>query len=302
MEPERSGFLVVDKPPGMTSARVVAAVKRLLRARKVGHTGTLDPLATGLLICCVNRATRLSGFFLKGSKTYRAVLRLGVATDTQDAAGMVVSIRPAEGIREQAIRDAFGGFIGKVEQAPPVFSALKHRGVPLYRLARAGRPLHKPARTIEIHRLEILEIALPDIRFEIACSGGTYVRTVCADIGELLGCGGHMHALRRTETGGFDLRDAITLEELEERAREGTADIRIVSMADGLKGLPEITADAVLERKIRQGRSLGLQDLPAGAAQIPGPFVKIVDPDRKLFAVLSHEKEACQWGYHAVFQ
>jgi tRNA pseudouridine55 synthase len=291
MESGRSGFIVVDKPPGMTSARVVSAVKRLLRARKAGHTGTLDPMATGVLICCINRATRLSGFFLKGSKTYRAVLRLGVATDTQDAAGTVVSIRPAEGIPEKAIRAAFGRFAGKLEQAPPAFSALKHQGVPLYRLARAGHLVSKPARPVEIHRLDILEIALPDIRFEISCSGGTYVRTVCADVGEL----------RRTEAGGFDLADALTLAELEAFAHAGTAEERIVSMSDGLKGFPAIAADRVLERKIRHGIGLWPQDLPAGAAEIAAPYVKILDADRNLFAVLSHEKEAGKWRYHSVF-
>ena len=195
-----SGILVVHKPEGISSAGVVSLVKRRLRADKVGHCGTLDPFASGVLVCCINQATRISRFFLHEDKSYEAVLRLGVETDTQDVTGKTVATAPVT-VTEEAIRSACSGMVGRMWQQPPAYSALKHEGVPLYRLARSGRPMQKPAREIVIHHLEVLAVDLPDVRFAVTCSGGTYVRTLAADLGRLLGCGAHLRRLVRTASG-----------------------------------------------------------------------------------------------------
>ena len=167
---ELNGVIVIDKPPGITSANVVARVKKLLKAKKAGHTGTLDPFATGVLVCCINRATKLSRFFLHGKKRYEAILQLGVETDTQDLTGNVINVCHNLEFSEKAIQSAFKRFEGKIEQLPPVYSALKHKGVPLYKLARSKKPVQKPARQVSIITLKILKIKLPFIRFEVLCS------------------------------------------------------------------------------------------------------------------------------------
>jgi len=208
-------ILLIDKPAGISSAKLVAIVKRRLNAKKVGHAGTLDPFATGLMICCINKGTKLAGTFLHGNKTYQATLRLGIETDTQDLTGQVISECECPEISEERIISAFKSFEGETEQVPPVYSALKHNGVPLYKLARQGTPVEKPARTIHIYQLQIDEISLPEIRFTVSCSGGTYIRTLASDIGKILGCGAHLIALRRIECGGFFIDQAVTLEQLE---------------------------------------------------------------------------------------
>ena len=189
---EFSGIIVVDKPANITSARVVAVIKKRLGARKVGHTGTLDPFATGVLICCINKATKLARFFLQGWKKYTAVLHLGIETDTQDSTGSIISTSDRIDCSEKKIQSVIQQYEGTIEQFPPLYSALKYKGVALYKLARSGKPVQKPARRVFISYIKILEIRLPFIRFETFCSAGTYIRTLCADIGTSLGCGGHL--------------------------------------------------------------------------------------------------------------
>lgn len=289
-EPERDGVIVVDKPPGVTSARVVAVVKRHLGARKVGHTGTLDPDATGVLVCCVNAATRLARFFLAGAKTYRAVLRLGVETRTQDGSGEIVAERPVT-VDAAAVREAAGRFEGVLQQVPPVYSALKHRGVPLHRLARRGRPVVKEPRRVTVYRLTVEEVDLPRVALEVSCSAGTYVRTLCADIGAALGCGGHLAALRRTACAGFTLDDAVALDRL---PADGGV---LIGMTEALRGMPAATADRVLAERIRNGQRLTLRDLPppSGSGRL-----KIVDADRRLLAVVTYDKDAEGYAYDCV--
>ncbi|MBW2514032.1 MAG: tRNA pseudouridine(55) synthase TruB, partial [Deltaproteobacteria bacterium] len=217
---DHHGFVVIDKPENLSSARVVSHVKRTLNAKKVGHAGTLDPFATGVMICCVNRATRLARFFLEGDKTYEALLHLGLETDTQDATGHRISERQVPECSKVEIQHIFSSFVGPLDQVPPVYSALKHNGVPLYRHARRGKPIQKPARRIVVRGIDITQIQLPYIRFEVTCSAGTYVRTLAADIGKAIGCGGHLKQLRRTRSAGFSIADAMTLEAFEEHARK----------------------------------------------------------------------------------
>lgn len=301
MQCEISGVVVVDKPANITSAKVVAIVKKLFRAKKAGHTGTLDPFATGVMVCCINRATRLSSFFLHGNKKYQAVLLLGVSTDTQDLTGTITSTCYKIDCSEEAIRAAFKQFNGTIEQLPPVYSALKHKGVPLYKLARSGKPVQKPARNVHISYIKILEINLPLIRFEVACSAGTYIRALCADIGTLLGCGGHLKELRRIENSGFTIEEAATLSELEELARSDKLSRRMISMANALRDMPEHLADKVLAEKIMNGNILTTKDVIAEQRDNPESFIKVFDPDHDLIAVLNYSKDSGKYKYYCVF-
>jgi tRNA pseudouridine55 synthase len=290
------GVIVIDKPAGVTSARVVAAVKRCLKAAKVGHTGTLDPEATGVLVCTVGAATRLSRFFLAAPKTYRAACRLGVETDTQDASGQVTATRPVM-VDEARVRAAAARFEGAITQVPPVFSALKHRGVPLYRLARDGKPVAKPPRPVTVYRLTVQAVDLPRIDLEVACSAGTYVRTLCADLGADLGCGGHLSALRRTASAGFTLAEAVTLEEMEELARRGRIAEAIIDMNTALREMSGVTAAPALVQRIANGGRLTAADIPP--PDEAGPF-KVVDSRHRLLALITFDPQTRCYDYVCV--
>lgn len=298
MRSELDGILVVDKPAGISSAKVVAKVKFLLKARKAGHAGTLDPFATGVMVCCINRATKLSRFFLHSGKRYEAVLRLGRETDTQDLTGTVVAEADAGDIAEEDLRSVFDRFKGGQQQSPPAFSALKHQGVPLYKLARKGVAVRKPPRQIFISELTIEEIALPDVRFSVTCSAGTYVRTLAADIGRTLGCGGHLAALRRTESGPFTLENAVSLERLAELAESDRIEESMTAMADALGGMAGHVADKPLTRKIMYGNTVTVMDLPPpDASGAEEAHIKVLDENGSLLAVLRHEKGREEYGY-----
>lgn len=295
------GILLLDKPAGMTSAQLVAAVKRITRARKVGHTGTLDPAATGLMILGINRGTRLAQFFLKGTKSYRGTLGLGVETDTQDAEGKVTATQAVPALDENQIRAVLAMFTGPQEQLPPPHSALKHQGVPLYKLARRGTPVQKPPRPIEISALALLEWAPPDVVFSVTCSAGTYVRTLCADIGRQIGCGGHLKALTRTASCGFQLSQALDLDALTQETRVGHLDRVVVPLAAALPHLPAITADKVLTEKIKYGRMISLTEIEPKQLHIPPGPVKIVDRQNQLLAVVAFNPARSQLTYQGVY-
>lgn len=281
-----SGVLVVDKPGDISSAAVTARVKKLLGVKKIGHTGTLDPFATGVMILCLNQATRLSRFFLHSQKTYEATLTLGATTDTQDATGQVIFQAPAEAVRfsKADIQAALAQFEGDIEQIPPVYSALKHKGTPLYKLARQGRPVQKEARQVTIHNIQMTDLALPDVNFTVTCSAGTYIRTLCNDIGQVLGCGGHLSALRRIKSSGFGIDQAVSLPELAGLAEINRAWERVIHKTDALPGIPMFKADSTLASRIRHGMPLTADDVPPETAGHDG-MVKITDlrrPDRLL--------------------
>ena len=209
------GLLLVDKPAGMTSSDVVVAVRRMFRLRKVGHAGTLDPQATGLLLLLVGRGTKFCTSLMGGDKTYEGTLRLGAATTTQDAEGEVVSGSDPSGVaRERLEALVAADFTGDIFQTPPMVSAIKVNGVPLYKMARKGEEVAREPRLVHIFSFRIDDFALPDVRFTVRCTKGTYVRTLCHDIGAALGCGGHLAALRRTRSGRFSVADAIALDDL----------------------------------------------------------------------------------------
>lgn len=301
MPTELNGIVVVDKPEGLSSAQVVSRIKALFGAKKAGHTGTLDPFATGVLACCLNRATRLSQFFLKGDKTYEAVLRLGIRTDTQDLTGAVVAEQPVAGITDAMIARITRRFIGDIDQVPPVYSALKHEGTPLYKLARRGEAIEKPARVVRIDRMEILAVDLPEVRFTVSCSSGTYIRTLCADMGDALGCGGHLKRLRRTASCQFSIADALDLDRLEALKNRRMLGQAVVGMSEALPFIPAVVADDGLAGKVQNGMKLSEKDLPASPERSRDGFFKIVDRCGRLIAVLGDSRDPESYNYCCVF-
>lgn len=300
MQKLTSGILVVHKPEGISSAGVVSRVKRGLRADKVGHCGTLDPFASGVLVCCINQATRISRFFLHEDKSYEAVLRLGVETDTQDVTGRTVATAPVS-VTEAAIQSACSGMAGPMRQQPPVYSALKHEGVPLYRLARSGRPIQKPAREIVIHRIEVLAIDLPDVHFSVTCSGGTYVRTLAADLGRILGCGAHLRKLVRTASGRFTLAQALSLEEIPSLSGTGAEGGRMIEMNEALSFMPQQRVGLRTAEKVRHGMSLTGSDIQHPEPDGGSGWLRVLDPDERLIAILAYKKENPGYNYCCVF-
>ncbi len=292
---------MLDKPDGLSSARATARVRACLGARKAGHTGTLDPSARGVLVCCLGKATRLASVLLRRPKTYEAVLTLGVATDTQDASGRPVAERPVPELSPRAVEEIFARFTGKILQTPPAYSALKHEGLPLYAHARRGRIIRKPPRPITVYSLRLLSLEPRRVHFEVRCSAGTYVRTLAADIGGALGCGGHLSALTRTECAGFRLEEACSLEDLEERARRGE-DLRrlIVPMAQALRGIHAVTVEGDLALRIRRGGAILREDLGHGGAPEAG-LLQVFDRQGQLIALLEAAAMSPQLAYRGVF-
>jgi tRNA pseudouridine55 synthase len=220
MSPTPDGVLLVDKADGMTSHDVVALVRRQLDIKKVGHCGTLDPIATGLLLLTLGRGTKIQDLLMSEDKEYAGTFVLGVTTSTQDRQGDVIQERPVPVLDENQIRAAFEKFRGDFYQMPPMVSAKKHGGVPLYKLARQGKVVEREPRLVHVYRYTIDRIALPEIDFSVVCSKGFYVRTYVHDIGDVLGCGAHLKSLRRTRSGRFDVANAISVDRIKEAPRE----------------------------------------------------------------------------------
>jgi tRNA pseudouridine55 synthase len=243
-----NGFLVIDKPQGVTSFDVVRTVRRALKVLRVGHCGTLDPMATGVLPVAIGEATRLVEFVMDGAKIYRGTLKLGETTDTQDAEGTILNRGTIDGIDRSRIEAVIATLLGPIQQLPPMYSALKRDGVPLYELARKGIEVERTLRSIEIYRFEICSLDLPFLTFEVTCSKGTYVRTLAHDLGARLGCGAHLTALRRLQSGAFSEAEAIPLDRLQGEAPER---VQLLPIATALAALPvlALSADALLRLK-----------------------------------------------------
>lgn len=234
------GIFNIYKEKGFTSHDVVAIVRRTIRMKKVGHTGTLDPDAEGVLPVCVGRATKLSDVIMDGRKSYRAMLRLGITTTTEDASGEVLETKAVD-FSEDRIREVVASFIGRLEQVPPMYSAVKVNGKKLYELAREGKEIERKSRTIEVYDIRIRQFLPPDrVEIDVDCSKGTYIRALCADIGKALGCGGHLAELLRTRTGAFSLENAIKLEELKALAEEERAEEALLTMEEALQDFPVV--------------------------------------------------------------
>ncbi len=240
MKADVHGVLNINKPAGMTSHDVVDAVRKILSMRRVGHTGTLDPQATGVLPLCVGRATRIAQYLTQADKEYAMTLRLGITTDTLDAAGKETARVEEIAVRREDLLAVLPRFVGEIQQVPPIFSAKKYRGERLYRLARRGEHVERQPVTVRMYALELLEFAPPFVRLRATCSKGTYARSLCDDIGRALGCGGHLYELTRTRSGRFTLQAILTLTELEDRVREGRLSEVLISIADALAHLPAV--------------------------------------------------------------
>ncbi|HYL89047.1 MAG TPA: tRNA pseudouridine(55) synthase TruB [Burkholderiales bacterium] len=254
------GALLLDKPVGITSNRALQDAKNLLGAKKAGHAGTLDPMASGLLLVLAGEATKFAGPMLDADKEYLATVKLGITTSTADAEGEVLEQRPVV-VRPEQVAAALERFRGPIEQLPPMHSALKREGVPLYEHARAGRTVERARRRVEIYELETLQCAPPVLELRVRCSKGTYVRVLAEDIGAALGTGAHLAALRRTAAGRFNIRDAVTLDELRAMPdrRAALLPLRVL-----LEGLPSTELDAAAEARLRNGQALKISGLEAG--------------------------------------
>lgn len=305
---DRSGVIIVDKPEGLSSAKTVAHVKKILGAKKIGHAGTLDPFATGIMVCCVNQATRLARFFLHGTKAYDAEMELGIQTDTQDFTGTVTARHKNHESNDwtdldmDTLHKTLNRFVGDIEQVPPAYSALKYKGIPLYKYARKGEPVRKPPRRISISELKILNISLPDVRIRVRCSAGTYIRTLCADIGSALGYGACLKTLRRIESSGFSHEDATSLPALKDLAASGKATDRLVGMADALRKLPGHVVDDGLAKKIRNGIQQSIEEIEPDDSDDPmNDAIKVLDRKNNLVAVLKRKKEEKTYHFYCVF-
>ncbi len=251
------GLINIYKEKGFTSHDVVAKMRGILRMKKIGHTGTLDPDATGILPVCVGKGTRLCSLLENHDKTYRAVLLLGMETDTQDVTGQILAEKPVC-VTEEQVLEVLPAFRGKIMQIPPMYSALKVNGKKLYEYAREGKVIEREARPVEIYELTVEKIELPRITMTVSCSKGTYIRTLCHDIGQALGCGGCMESLVRTRVGDFHLEQAITLKELEEKRDAGELDSCLVTVEQIFAGLPAVTTRKPYDVLIHNGnRVLG---------------------------------------------
>ncbi len=277
-----SGLLLVDKPRGVTSFGVVSQVRRALGVRRVGHTGTLDPMATGLLPICLGQATKLARFVTDADKTYRGRALLGVATDTLDAEGEVTRVDPPEAVAAvdaERFSAAMTAFRGPITQRPPAYSAIKVDGERLYAKARRGEAVEAPERRVTIHGLELVAAAPPEFEFDVRCSKGTYIRTLAADIGERLGLAAHLVGLRRTAVGDHQVSDAITLDAFLEDPESAVAS-RLVPLPLVASQLPAVTADAALAAHFRNGRKRPVPNGGVGPARLlaeDGALIAIID-------------------------
>ena len=269
-----NGLLVVDKPPGVTSFDVVRQVRRLTGTRRVGHAGTLDPMATGVLLVAIGWTTRLVEYLMAGEKTYLATMRLGCTTDSQDATGQVLAERPWQHVDRSMLPDVLARFSGEISQLPPMFSALKKDGQPLYKLARQGLEVPRAPRAVQIHSLTVATFAPPDVTFTVRCSKGTYVRTLCHDIGELLGCGACMTALRRLACGPFELSGSHTLGTLQAFSEQGRP-LPLLSPAAALADWTPLSIEGPALQRLQTGVAPCMADL-AGDEPAAGTRVKFL--------------------------
>jgi tRNA pseudouridine55 synthase len=300
------GILNVNKPRGWTSHDVVAHVRRLLGVRprqprqlrgisRVGHAGTLDPLATGVLLICVGQATRLAEYLMAGEKSYRAAVRLGIVTDTYDSDGRVVATRPVPPMVREDLERTLAAFCGQILQTPPPYSAIKQDGVPAYRKARRGETVELAPRSTVIHKVELLEWQSPDLSFEVVCDPGTYVRSLTNDLGQVLGCGAVLTDLIRLRSGRFTLETAITLDELRAGIQAGKAARYLLPLESALSTLVRVPVDGQARSRLLHGQPI------SGPAAPTGQEGYAVEPDGSVRAILAYDSAAGLWRPKKVF-
>lgn len=283
------GIINIYKEAGYTSHDVVAKLRGILGQKKIGHTGTLDPDATGVLPVCLGVGTRLCDMLTDENKEYVAALRFGITTDTQDLSGTVLSEREVTVTEERAVEIA-GGFLGTYEQIPPMYSALKVNGRKLYELAREGREVERKARTVRIEELEILRVELPVLRMRVVCSKGTYIRTLCDDIGKKAGCGAAMETLQRTRVGRFRIEEALKLAEVEEAVAAGRLETCIVPVEDMFSGLKCITVLKDYGKLLENGNCLPLRMTDAAENPGDGEQVRVYHEKDSFYGIYRYEK------------
>ncbi len=279
------GLLLADKPAGPTSHDIVEVTRRFTSGRRVGHTGTLDPFATGLLPLCIGRATRLSRFLTGLRKAYAGSMRLGIATDTYDVDGKVLERGDAGGIDERTIREAAGRFVGTILQTPPPYSARKINGQRMYKLARRGVEVRAEPAEVTIFRFDILGVADGIVRFEAETSAGTYVRALAHDLGVALGCGAHLFELRRVASGSHRVEDAHGLTEIRERGKAGTLEEIVIPLSRIDLGLRSVTATPRGATAMRTGQVLSAKELVSTGGGSPGAPVRVIDEEGTLLGV-----------------
>jgi tRNA pseudouridine55 synthase len=281
----------VDKPVGITSLDVVRSVKHRFGLKKAGHIGTLDPFATGVLPVVINEGTKLVPFLEEGPKEYDVTLKLGEETTTDDCTGQVVSRQEWKDVQREQVEALLHTFWGKIHQIPPMFSAIKIQGTPLYRLARKGIEVDRKEREVEIYKIQMEEMELPLVRFRVSCSKGTYIRTLGKDIGRKAGCGAHLLRLRRIRSGPFALEQAIPWEKLKDLTLTDALSPWLIPLREALPSLPEVVGDEHLVRKVRFGKEMMVQDL--SATDLPafkkGEWLKMSSPEEGLVAILKSE-------------
>jgi tRNA pseudouridine55 synthase len=281
-----NGVIIVDKPAGITSHDVVDRVRKLLGVKKAGHAGTLDPMATGVLAVCVGEATKIASFLMGDDKVYEATMRLGVRTDTQDMTGRVLAEQETR-VTDEDVKAVLAALVGTITQVPPQYSAVKVRGKALYKWARKGVNVEAAARQVNIREIHVRDIALPLVSFTVTCSKGTYVRTLCADAGDRLGCGAALEKLRRTASGIFRAENAVSLEGDNDAGIQAKLERALIPTRHALKGMPDVLIPPSLEQRVMKGHQpdaeglAGLQIASLGA----GDVVKFVSETGRIVAL-----------------
>lgn len=278
-----NGFLLLDKPTGMSSNMALQKVKRLFSARKAGHTGSLDPLASGMLPICLGETTKFSQFLLAADKCYRVTAKLGVRTSTGDAEGEIIAEREVPIFTQQQLNQFFDQFRGEIQQVPSMYSALKHQGQPLYKLARQGITVERDSRSLTIYKLLILNCSADTVQFELHCSKGTYVRTLVEDYGEVLGCGAHVTELRRLAVGSFLPSQMVTLADLEKEREisenSASLDHYLLPMQEAVADFPELVLAESTAFYLRQGSSVVVPQAPLSG------FVRLIDKSGRFLGI-----------------
>ena len=305
------GLLNIDKPLGRTSFSVVAMVKRLSGERRVGHAGTLDPAATGVLPVCLGRGTRIVEFLMDTTKIYRSQIEFGVATDTYDASGKITQRGDPSGISQEQLKSALASFHGLIQQIPPMYSAIKHHGQPLYKLARAGITIERKSRPTRIYKLELIGWQPPVATVEVECGKGTYIRSLAHDLGQSLGCGAHLKSLIRLKYGIFDINTAVSIPVLEDAFHHGYWHQFVYPIDIALSHLKAIVVNKTVEDIIRKGGSFAIPEHDTGNTQYPSQqypessptetYCRAYTLDGNLLGVLRLNTEKGQWQSYKVF-
>jgi tRNA pseudouridine55 synthase len=287
---EAEGFLTVDKPAGITSHDAVQVVKRCLGVRKAGHLGTLDPMATGVLVVCIGAATKAAPFLASHMKEYEGTMVLGAQTDTWDAEGKITAQQDSSSVTEEMIRETFSGMLGEMKLAAPAYSAIKQHGKPLYKKARNGEAVNPPVRNAKIYKLDFLSYESPGIRFKCAVSAGTYVRSLAMEAGRRLGVGAYLGNLRRTRSGPYTIEDAISLTKLESASDISLILEKLIPLRSALAEMPELSLDWETAARVQNGQFISERDLKSGDVQLmkgeAAELVKAVNPAGEVVSVM----------------